>query len=462
MNDTNLHDGRPTVVCLHFLGGSARSWGAVVERVGTVARCIQVDLAGFGAAAATPGYAVTDMADAVTDIVRQGKPARWLLAGHSMGAKIASLLARRAADGDAALAGLSGLVLLAGSPPGPEPMAEERRQAMLGWFQGTAEDSRREADSFIRASVSTPLAAAVHQQAVDDVLRTNPAAWRAWLQSGSREDWSSQIGVLDVPTLIVAGADDADLGPDMQLLLAERHFTQARLVTLPDASHLLPMEWPDRVADLIVSHVEAVGLAAPIGPAYRRLINSDRVSRTTRELLLARAALDDPGYRPAALAPDQLTNLRAVLARVLPQTGVGIDLAARVDAQLAAGQGDGWRCADLPADADAYRAGLRTLDATTGQPFHSLPGERQDALLTQVADGSSPATGPGLLDANQMRLWFADVRADAVRLYVAHPATLARMGYSGIGYGGDGEPKAGFHRIGAGEREAWEPDALTS
>ncbi len=37
-----------------------------------------------------------------------------------------------------------------------------------------------------------------------------------------------------------------------------------------------------------------------------------------------------------------------------------------------------------------------------------------------------------------MRLWFEDVRAQAARLYVAHPATLARMGYSGIGYGGDG------------------------
>ncbi len=56
-----------------------------------------------------------------------------------------------------------------------------------------------------------------------------------------------------------------------------------------------------------------------------------------------------------------------------------------------------------------------------------------------------------------MRLWFADLRSDAVRLYVAHPATLARMGYGGIAYGGDEARKPGFVRIGAGEREAWEP-----
>ena len=56
-----------------------------------------------------------------------------------------------------------------------------------------------------------------------------------------------------------------------------------------------------------------------------------------------------------------------------------------------------------------------------------------------------------------MQLWFEDLRGDAVRLYMSHPATLAALGYSGIAYGGDGEGKAGFRLIGLGEREAWEP-----
>jgi len=77
----------------------------------------------------------------------------------------------------------------------------------------------------------------------------------------------------------------------------------------------------------------------------------------------------------------------------------------------------------------------------------------QDSLLGHVAKGCFE---PGVLDPKQMRLWFEDTRSAAVRLYVAHPATLARMGYSRIGYGGDGEPKSGFVRAGADEREAWE------
>ncbi len=46
-----------------------------------------------------------------------------------------------------------------------------------------------------------------------------------------------------------------------------------------------------------------------------------------------------------------------------------------------------------------------------------------------------------------------------MKAYLGHPRTLARIGYSGIANGGDGEPKTGFARIGIGERETWEPVA---
>jgi hypothetical protein len=137
-----------------------------------------------------------------------------------------------------------------------------------------------------------------------------------------------------------------------------------------------------------------------------------------------------------------------------------IDLAARIDALLQAGGGDGWRFASLPPDAEAYRAALRTLDAQArtgyGLDFVELNGPEQDRTLERAAVGAMGAgtANPNLLDARQMQLWFQDLRSDAVRMYVAHPTTLARMGY-----GGDTERKSGFTRIGAGEREAWEPVA---
>jgi pimeloyl-ACP methyl ester carboxylesterase len=406
-------------------------------------RCVTIDLPGFGDAAEVTGYSVAEMSDLVAARVRAAAPGAWMLIGHSMGAKVAAVVARRAEDGAAGLGGLVGLVLVAGSPPCPEPMDEARRQTMLGWFGEDRAAHRGQAEGYIEQNSGKPLHPQVRDQAVGDVLRANRAAWVAWLERGSREDWSASVGVLKIPALLVAGTADGDLGPDAQRRLMAPHFATVRLATLPDAGHLMPMEWPDAVARLI----EGAAREA----AYRQLIDSNRVTPQTRAALLARQP-DDPAYRPAALTPGQFAVLRAVVDRVVPQQG-GIDLAARIDGALQAGEGDGWRFARLPPDAAAYRAGLETLDAAArgrhGCGFAALYAGDQEGLLAAVAAGDGPA---GALDPAQMRFWFEDVRADAVRHYVGHPATLARMGYSGIGYGDDG-----FARVGAGERDAWEP-----
>jgi hypothetical protein len=369
-----------------------------------------------------------------------------------MGCKIATVLARRAEDGADGLAGLTGLVLVAGSPPSPEPMSEARRQTMLGWFAADAVESRQQAESFIEGAAALTLPEGVWDEALADVLRAHPDAWRAWLEAGSREDWADTIGVLRTPALIVSGTEDEDLGPDAQQRLMARHFGSASHVTIPEAGHLLPIECPAHLARLIADFITAPGVSL----TYRALIESDRVSERTRSLLLARAVPDDPFYTPSAISARQLATLRAVLRRVLPQTAFAIDLAARIDAALAAGAGDGWRFAALPPDAAAYRAGLDTLDAASSPDFAAMDGASQDDLLSRAAAGELAVRGGGL-DAQQMQLWFEDLRSDAVRLYVAHPATLGRMGYSGIAYGGDGAGKPGFQRIGPGDVEAWEP-----
>ena len=203
-----------TYVFLHFLGGSARSWSAIEQRCGDDARCLSIDLPGFGAASAIPGSTVTEAVDLVVAGIRAQAPGQYTLVGHSMGAKIATVVARRAEDGEAGLEGLSGIVLLAGSPPSPEPMDEDKRQEMLGWFSGVADQA--EAESFIAANVSRTLPHDLHTAAVADVLRADPDRWRAWLTHGSREDWADRVGMLNTPALIVAGADDPHLGPDGQ------------------------------------------------------------------------------------------------------------------------------------------------------------------------------------------------------------------------------------------------------
>jgi pimeloyl-ACP methyl ester carboxylesterase len=460
------------LVCLHFLGGSARTWEPVARRLAGTVRCLPLDLPGFGAAAAVTGYDVAAMADHVAAAIRATRPRRFALAGHSMGAKVALVLARRAADGDPDLAGLGHLVLVAGSPPSPEPIAEDRRSKMLAWIGADAETRAREARAFIRQNVGAPLAPEVEDAATADVLRAAPAAWSAWLESGANEDWAARIGVLRTPALILAGSRDADLGPAGQAALTAPHLAHARTEILDGAGHLLPLERPDAVAGAIAAHLAAAPPALPeparVPADYAALIASDRVNPRLRAALAERAEPDDPGYAPAALDPVELALLRAVVARVLPEAG--FDIAARLDARLAGGAGDGWRFARLPPDTQAYRAGLRSLDAAArdaGAPFLARDGAGRDALLRAAQEGrlAVPEAADPRLDTEQMVLWFEDLRADAVRAYLAHPATLARLGFSGIGAGGTGARDAdglarglpGFVRTGRNDPEPWEP-----
>ncbi len=443
---------QPILFFLHGLGGSARSWAAVADRLGRF-RCVAVDLPGFGDAAALPGWAVLDMANHVVAAIRDQAPPRWALIGHSMGAKIASVVARRAEDGEPGLDGLTGLVLLAGSPPGPEPMGDDQRAAMRAYFVGGAEQSGREAHGFIAQNIGAALDPATHEGAAADTLRADTGAWRAWLDTGSREDWAARVGRLRTPALLVAGGADGPLGPEAQFGAAAAHFENARVVVLDGAGHLLPLERPDDVARLVEEH-----LTSTIPLAYRALLATDRVSARTREILSARGAAAKAD--PTSMDVGQFETLRALVARLVPQTGARpIDLAARIEAELA-GTGDGWRYASLPPDAQAYRQALDTIDAAArsadGRRFAGLDGAGQDDLLRLAA---AAALHGAPFDAMQMKLWFEEVLAAATRAYAAHPATLARIGYSGIANGGDGERKSGFVRTGLGEREPWEPVA---
>ena len=199
-----------------------------------------------------------------------------------------------------------------------------------------------------------------------------------------------------------------------------------------------------------------------VDPDYLALIQSDRVSPHTRAALTSRAEPIGPDYRPVMLTAEELATLRAVLARVLPQHGPDtIDLGARMDTALATGTGDGWRFADLPPDPEACRSGLAAIDSASraahGLGFTHLLAADQESVLAWAASGDGVTVGGWT--GRQMQRWFEDLRAEAVKLYVAHPATMARIGYSGIAYGGDGDRLQGFQALEPGAHAPWEPVA---
>ncbi|WP_144765177.1 alpha/beta hydrolase [Curtobacterium sp. 9128] len=445
-----------TAFCLHALGSSSEEFATLRARLAGTLDLTGIDLPGFGRSSAATGTTVEEMAVQVERVIGQSGATEWVLIGHSMGGKVASVVASRTIDGSNGLFGLRAVVLLAASPLSPEPMAEDRRQSMLGWA-ADGPIGPQDAETFIEANVASVLPPESHEMAVHDVQRADPGAWRAWLLRGSREDWSTTFGPNPVPALVLAGADDGDLGPEAQQTLNLPHWPNGTFDVVPDAAHMLPWEQPDAVADRIRAFWDHRVDRGPVVPSsMARVIASPRVSARTRGILAERALPDDPDAAPEVLTPVQLTTLRAIGRVVVPQPDDRpVDIALRVDAQLAAGLGDGWRPDGLPADADAYRAGLDALEADAARGDDHLR-----AVLDDVTAGDhTPTAGP--FDAGQLTAWAEDACVDLVKQWAAHPATMADIDYDGFANGGDGIRKQGFTLLGAGEREAWEPTGGT-
>jgi pimeloyl-ACP methyl ester carboxylesterase len=459
----------PLVVMLHWLGGSSCSWQAVSEGLKRRGyQCAAVDLPGFGQESGESAVPVLETTQRIVEKISALRAGNyddlWLLAGHSMGGKLAMIVASMAERKVAGLENLSGLLLISPSPPSPEPMSEKKRDELirgLGPEETNLENRRQHAETFVNDNVGRlPLTPEVMDSAVADVLRINPEAWSAWLTEGSKEDWAEQVRKLATPALILAGSEDKDLGLNSQQEHTSPHFRQPALVCLEGGGHLAPLERPAEVVDRFAEFCEQIGLSGKpehttLGPAMDDLIASDQTSPQTRMVLLNR--LPDPDGE-AVFFPEELRTLRALALRIVPDAK--FDLTSRVKQELAKPLHDGWRFDSLPSDLQAWKRGLESLDLAALREFHvpfvALDGPRQDELLFRAREGK---LGKGLLgamhlsdsedalDSDQMRDWFEDVRGELVKIYVSDPRTMERIGFTGFA------DEKGFTQIELGDSE---------
>jgi len=431
--------------------------------------CAAFDLPGFGREADSADFGIEETVEAVIatiQMIRDERERPWILAGHSMGGKFAAIVARAAIDGREGLENLKGLVLVSPSPPGPEPMSESTREQMiesLGYSTQVATTDREHAEKFVDDNTGKlPLVAAVRDRAVEDVLRMNREAFVAWLTTGSKEDWSARVGVIALPTLIVAGTDESALGPEAQREHTLPHFPEAKIAALEGGGHLAPLERPEELAERIVLFLRSVGFEnqwPSLDPTFRMLINSELTSPQTREVMMQR--INDHVGRSGILSEEEFLTLHAAGCRILP--GCPFDLASRIERWLSLPQHDGWRHDTLPSDVDAWRIGLRSLRAAAvrkhGVPFSALDEERQNALLLLARQGELGKSLLGSLHVGdeadlftgaQMRDWFGDLSAELTKIYMADPRTMQRVGFTGFA------DEQGFHTIRLQEQEEFE------
>lgn len=230
--------GAPALVFLHYWGGSARTWDAVVSHLSDRHRCIATDHRGSGESDAAAISRLTDLAGDAQGVIDALKLDDYVVAGHSMGGKAAQLLASRRPPG------LRALVLVAPSPPAPTRLAEDQRQALLHAYDSP------ESIAYVRDHILTalPLTEAQRQQVVADSLQMSAQAKQAWPAGMIAEDIRAEVGRIDVPALVLSGERDQVDPPERLRQELLPHIPGARLQVLPDAGHLPMLETPQAVA----------------------------------------------------------------------------------------------------------------------------------------------------------------------------------------------------------------------
>jgi pimeloyl-ACP methyl ester carboxylesterase len=245
MDEFALHredqgSGSPALVFLHYFAGSSRSWLHVVEGASNANRCVRFDLPGFGRSPPLSTYSVGKVAQVVAAAISSSGLGTFILVGHSMGGKIAMACAAAQPQG------LTGLALVAPSPPSPEPMIESERIRLLA-----SHGDRRSAEQTVRTITRLPLRAEDVVTCIADNLSTSPQAWNWWLEQGSREDITGEVGRIACPVLVLAGSDDPIISPHVVATDVMPRLANAQRIEIEGAGHLLPLEAAQEVTRAI-------------------------------------------------------------------------------------------------------------------------------------------------------------------------------------------------------------------
>jgi pimeloyl-ACP methyl ester carboxylesterase len=255
----------PRVAFLHGLFGQGRNWAQIAKALagpdGTGARSTLVDLPDHGRSPWSAEFSFESYAAAVADTLRAVDPdASWVVVGHSLGGKVAMLLALTRPELVARLVVVDIAPKHYGDLDRFTGYIAEMQGLPLEQLKGRADAERlfQEPDAGVKAFLLQN-------------LRRDGDSWRwqanlelvaadAALGSGSRiADWPVEPGSVrpyDGPVLWIAGADSRYIKPeDVEVMRAL--FPRVRQLSVKGASHWVHSDAPAVVVEALRRFVHA-------------------------------------------------------------------------------------------------------------------------------------------------------------------------------------------------------------
>jgi 3-oxoadipate enol-lactonase/4-carboxymuconolactone decarboxylase len=241
-------------VLLHGQPGSARDWSGVRAVLGSDPETLAFDRPGWDGRRSAAGLA--DNAHAVLDALDALGSRRATLVGHSFGAAVAGWIAAHHPDRVGALVLLAPAANVASLFPADRwlatPVAGDLISASLLAGAGVALASGQ-ARRWIAGQLS------LDERFLRDAGRAlrSPSAWRSFAveQRALIRDLPALEDVLhqiSAPTTVVIGSADRVVPPSSARKLATQ-IADAELIEIERASHLLPVQHPEQIAELIVA-----------------------------------------------------------------------------------------------------------------------------------------------------------------------------------------------------------------
>jgi 3-oxoadipate enol-lactonase len=242
----------PVVVLSNSLGSSMEMWAPQIPALSVRFRVMRYDQRGHGESPVPPGpYDFQDLGQDVLDLLDRNDIERAHFVGLSMGGMTGMWLGANAPER------IDRMVLLCTTPYFGTPETWIDRAATV-----RAEGTEAVAD------------AGVERWFTDGFRESQPAVvarMRAMIASQPDEgyaeccgalerlDLRDQLGRIQAPTLVLAGAQDPSTPPDPHAKLIAERIPGARLEVLDPGAHLLNVERAPDVTDLILDHLESEG-----------------------------------------------------------------------------------------------------------------------------------------------------------------------------------------------------------